>query len=88
MRLPVGLIPVLELQGLVTLLVMVGLGIVFGLPYLVARNRRRSAPYSVHVLVVGLSWSSVSCAAWIPRRDSRLLGLQTSDLGYTCAVTG
>ena len=27
-------------QGLVTLFVMIGLGIVFGLPYLVARNRR------------------------------------------------
>lgn len=27
--------------GLVTVLVMVGLGIVFGLPYLVAQNRRR-----------------------------------------------
>ena len=29
-----------SLQGLVTLFVMIGLGIVFGLPYLVARNRR------------------------------------------------
>lgn len=28
------------LQGLVTLFVMIGLGIVFGLPFLVARNRR------------------------------------------------
>ena len=28
------------MQGLVTLFVMIGLGIVFGLPYLVARNRR------------------------------------------------
>ena len=28
-------------QGLVTILVMVGLGVVFGLPYMVARNRRR-----------------------------------------------
>jgi len=28
-------------QGLVTLFVMIGLGTVFGLPYLVARNRRR-----------------------------------------------
>jgi hypothetical protein len=27
-------------QGLVTVFVMIGLGIVFGLPYLVARNRR------------------------------------------------
>ena len=27
--------------GLVTMLVMIGLGIVFGLPYLVAQNRRR-----------------------------------------------
>ena len=27
--------------GLVTVLVMVGLGIVFGLPYLVAQNRRK-----------------------------------------------
>ena len=27
-----------------TLLVMIGLGIVFGLPYLVARNRRRCCP--------------------------------------------
>lgn len=31
---------VLLVQGLVTLFVMIGLGIVFGLPYLVARNRR------------------------------------------------
>ena len=28
------------MQGLVTLFVMIGLGIVFDLPYLVARNRR------------------------------------------------
>ena len=30
----------MSMQGLVTLFVMIGLGIVFGLPYLVARNRR------------------------------------------------
>jgi hypothetical protein len=31
---------VLSLQGMVTLFVMIGLGIVFGLPFMVARNRR------------------------------------------------